>query len=300
MHTHTNHPILITPTGQSFRTDSVVAAHWTKSGQGLRIATEVGEVITDEWPSREEAQGFLWELGHAMRGITDNGPKDGSGPPVWATAENASIAASAVMQAGGTREHAARVFASTLLGEWGPAPAIDAGAMLKAWDEALGTGGPVHIIAGMPDSDHSRTDDPLTEKSPFLRLAWVTTYMAVDPDRLVFHTVEDLITNPPITDGCAITMGERQDNAAFLRILVPRKVYSWCGLNGVLFGDWVGHGGPAIRQEHRPCTARWDGGKCQIAVLEKFSDFLRAHGHEDAAVRVLLAGSRAAVGLPVS
>jgi hypothetical protein len=298
MHTHTNHPIFITPTGQPFRADHVVAAHWTKSGQGLRIATDVGEVITDEFASREVAQDFLWKLGHAMRGISDTGPSVGQATePIWATAENATIASEAVLAVGGTREHAARVYASTLLGEGQPAAAIDAEAMELAWTKALESGGPVHVVTNMPDLDHSRTDDPLTSNSPFARLAFVPTYMGIDSARVVFHTVGDLVDHP-IVDGCALTLGEG-GSTAFHRLRVPRKIYSWCSMNDMLFGEWVGQGGPAIRHEHRNYSARWDGGASQVVVLERLAEFLRAHGYDDAAARVLLAGARAAAGLRI-
>jgi hypothetical protein len=272
MHTHPNPIVMATPSGQPFRPSAVIAAQRGKSADSLRIVIETGEVITDRWASEDDATTFLQSLNLGMQGISDaRSPRDAEYPH-WATPANAVIAAEAVLKAGGTRERAARAYALTLLGDGEPASAIDAESMEAAWDEAVQCDMPVWIIAGMPN---------------LARLALVAVEMGIDPSRIRFAEPSDIDTSPvTINGGVALTIGEDSESA-FAELTIPRKVYSYCPLNDTLFGDWVGHGGPAIKHQHAAYAGRWEGtSPAQISAMQQLIAFFQQRGYSEAAKRL--------------
>lgn len=252
MNTHTQTQIVFTTSrNEPYRPSHVVAARFGKQPASLRIVMDTGEVLQDHYADAQAAAHALEKLKHGMCGIVDAGPDD---LPFWATAENAVIVSQAVLDAGGTRERAAQAYARTLTGVGEPAGAIDTAHMLGRWEEEEGKDGPVLVLAGMTEPNHSKTGSPLTQRSPLARLALLAVDSGTDPSRLVFSvphedrpvlSTDDVATSPVFHSGNVYTWGETHLDLA--GVTAPRKSFHWCALNDAFFFDWVGLGGPIVR-----------------------------------------------------
>jgi hypothetical protein len=288
MNTHTPTNIVFTTSrGEPYRPSAVLAARYAKQPTSLRIVVETGEVLTDHYATESEATSALDLITYAMRGLVDTAPL--AEIPFWATAENAAIASTAVLDAGGTRERAAQAFANTLMGIGDPASAIDSQHMYGAFVDAIKDDElPVLILAGMDNPDHSLTKDPLSKHSPLVKLALLAAGLGVAPGRTIFAVPTDPASNkhdPTFTRGAAMTTGEA--GLDLDGVTVPRASYHWCDLNGAFFADWAGHGGPAVRlPDGAAIRVEFDPEEpSHRAMLLKVAEHFESMGWIDAAER---------------
>lgn len=233
-------------------------------------------------------------------GVLDDGTL-----PHWATSANAEIVARAVLQVGGSRERAASAYRSTLFGLGEPASAIDTEHMLRAWQSAIASSGPVLIRAGMPDPSHAVTHAPIVDKSPLIRLALLAVEYGVSPERMTFALPDDFRYSEDVPENervfppapvAAFTSGEAGSRTT--DILCPRVSFSWCDLNGRHFPDWVGFGGELVALHDINEIITDKGGRFDrdrpdhLAVARAILEHFKVMGYTCAAARVaeVLAG----------
>ena len=102
--------------------------------------------------------------------------------------------------------------------------------------------GPVLVIDNMADPTHAATDDPITTRSPLIRLAILAVDLGADPSKLVFKS-EALFEGGGFAKGALASLYAMHDCPELNRLLmtdVPALGFHWCELNRMWFvGEFV-------------------------------------------------------------